>query len=77
MPMPRASPPSEIRLSVVPLRNMGRKVARMDSGMAATTSTVARRLPRNKNSTATASAPPSTAVRRTSPRAASMKRDWS
>ena len=77
MPMPRASPPSDMMLSVVSLKNIRMKVISTDTGMATPTIKVLLRLRRNRKRTRIASRPPHWAVLITSSMAFSMKRDWS
>ena len=77
MPMPSASPPSDMMLSDTPPTNMRKKLAITEMGIANPTTRVLRRRRRNRYSTAIASAPPSTAAWITSRIDCSMKRDWS
>ncbi len=77
MPMPRASPPSDMMLSVMPPMNIGTKVATTEIGMATPMISVVRSSWRKRNSTINASRPPVIAVDCTSRIEALMNRDWS
>ena len=57
--MPKSIAPRLSRLAAMPNRSMPEKANSIDSGMARATISAARRLPRNANSTATTSSPPS------------------
>ena len=57
--MPKSMAPRLSRLAAMPKRSMPEKANSIDSGMASATISAARRLPRNRNSTATTSSPPS------------------
>ncbi len=57
--------PRDSRLAAIPNRHMPANANSIDSGIASATMNAARRLPRNANSTATTSNPPSNRLRRT------------
>ena len=63
--MPKSIAPRLSRLAAMPNRSMPENANSIDSGIARATISAARRLPRNANSTATTSRPPSNRFLRT------------
>ena len=77
IPIPRASPPSDMMLSETPARFSGAKVISTEIGIATATISVVLKLRRKRKRTITASRPPESAVCRTSSMLDSMKRERS
>jgi hypothetical protein len=77
MPIPSASPPSDIRLSDTPKRWSGAKVATTQSGIETQTTRVWARSRRKSQSTSAAKRPPQAAAPTTSRMLSRMKPAWS
>ena len=63
--IPKSMAPRLSKLAAMPKCNMPQKANSIDNGMASATMNAARKLPRNRNSTATTNNPPSNKFLRT------------